>query len=103
MLNWSRREWRNIMSQQAVDVVLTLPKSNFDLPALAGQQLAWLHATRIRLRGITFEPAGEPAGCHRLSQSVQLANKASSKLAASTCMLEASNDTLEVRQATIAC
>ncbi len=78
------------MSQQAVDVVLTLPKKLCALRAVAEKQHAWLHATRIRLRSVRFEPAGHDR------QATELAKETSRQLAASTSMLETSTNTLEV-------
>ena len=47
-----------MMSQQAVDVVFSMPNTAYYDPAIAEQQRAWLHSTRIRLRSISFRPAG---------------------------------------------
>lgn len=79
--------------EQAVDVVFAMPKTAYHNPAIAEQQVAWLHATRIRLRSISFQPANHG----RISLAKEHAEKASKQLAVSASLLEASTDTLEVR------
>ena len=89
---WCHREWRVVMSRQAVDVVLTLPPKVSKVAEAVAKQSAWLRATSVPLRSIVIKPASHDRGNHYQ----KLAKRAATKLTVSTYMLAASQHTLEV-------